>query len=91
MILILILILLLQASVPPPRTKEGGNILACGRGGGGSPNSDDWRKSLAFCLLCGRHYSANYCSGKETECRGNARASTSCLFIICLQRRPFVS
>ncbi len=35
---------------PPPR--------AGGRGahsvrGWGSPNSDDWRKSLAFCLLCG--------------------------------------
>jgi hypothetical protein len=29
----------------------GGATLACGWGGGGA-NSDDWRESLALCLLC---------------------------------------
>jgi hypothetical protein len=43
------------ANVPPPRNLRGGGYtLAClgGGGGWGSPNSDDWRKSLALCLLC---------------------------------------
>ncbi len=30
---------------PPP-------LASVSRGGGGGPNSDDWRKSLALCLLC---------------------------------------
>jgi hypothetical protein len=39
------------ASVPlPPEPKGGGDTLSCGWG---SPNSDDWRKSLSLCLLCG--------------------------------------
>jgi hypothetical protein len=42
---------LLQASVSPPGTK-GGDTLTCGLSGWG-PNSDDWRESLALCLLCG--------------------------------------
>ncbi len=46
-----------QASVPsPPPTPDqrvggGGTRLRLRRWG--SPNSDDWRKSLALCLLCG--------------------------------------
>ncbi len=42
------------ASVPlPPEPKGGGGgALACGWGAGGVP-TDDWRKILAFCLLCG--------------------------------------
>jgi hypothetical protein len=42
---------------PPPGTKGGGGVEhspageGLGRGAGG-PNSDDWRKSLALCLLC---------------------------------------
>ena len=53
--------------VPYPWTKGGGGgcTLACGWRGGtvpiptrgqtlwGNPNSDDWRKGLALCLLCG--------------------------------------
>ncbi len=35
----------------PPGTNGRGDTLACGWGGGG-PNSDVWRKSLALCLLC---------------------------------------
>jgi hypothetical protein len=39
----------------PPRTKWGGGAHSpAGEGlggGGGGPNSDDWRKSLALCLL----------------------------------------
>ncbi len=40
---------------PPPNQRVGGQTsLRVGGGGGwGSPNSDDWRKSLALCLLCG--------------------------------------
>ncbi len=36
----------------PPEPKGGGAHLLVG-GGWGSPNSDDWRKSLALCLLFG--------------------------------------
>jgi hypothetical protein len=36
---------------PPPGTKGGGHTRLRVRGWG-SPNSDDWRKSLALCLLC---------------------------------------
>ncbi len=35
----------------PPWNKGGGHNLVRVRGWG-SPNSDDWRKSLALCLLC---------------------------------------
>ncbi len=41
------------ASVPlPPEPKGGGHPRLRVRGWG-IPNSDDWRKSLALCLLCG--------------------------------------
>jgi hypothetical protein len=43
------------ASVPlPPEPKGGGHNRLQVRGWG-SPNSDDWRKSLALCLLCAFH------------------------------------
>jgi hypothetical protein len=35
---------LLQASVPPPRNQTGGKHSPAG--GGGDPNSDDWKKVL---------------------------------------------
>jgi hypothetical protein len=38
---------------PPPRT--GGGHTVQGVRGWGSPNSDDWRKSLALFLFCGTH------------------------------------
>ena len=44
----------LAARVPLPRIK-GGVQYPAGEGWG-SPNSDDWRKSLALCLLCGLGY-----------------------------------
>jgi hypothetical protein len=37
---------------PPPQPKGGRAHSPAGKGWG-SPNSDDWRKSLALCLLCG--------------------------------------
>ncbi len=40
-----------QRVCPSPRFKGGGARSPAG-GGWGSPNSDDWRKSLAVCLLC---------------------------------------
>jgi hypothetical protein len=39
------------ASVPLPPETGGGQTRLQVRGWG-SPNSDDWRKSLALCLLC---------------------------------------
>jgi hypothetical protein len=41
--------LLSPATVPLPPNQGGGGRRARGWG---SPNSDDWRKSLALCLLC---------------------------------------
>ncbi len=38
---------------PPPGPKGGGGHTRLRAMGWGSPNSDDWRKSLALCLLCG--------------------------------------
>ncbi len=35
----------------PPGTKVGGQHWSAGKGMGG-PNSDDWRESLALCVLC---------------------------------------
>ncbi len=46
---------LTQATEPSPRNQNGGGghtRLRVRRWG--SPNSDDWRKILALCLLCGR-------------------------------------
>ncbi len=44
-------------SVTPPSPSlepKGGTHSPKGEGmGGGGPNSDDWRKSLALCILCG--------------------------------------
>jgi hypothetical protein len=38
---------------PPLGTKGGGGAtLACGGEGARGANSDDWRGSLALCLLC---------------------------------------
>ncbi len=55
-----------QASVPlTPEAKGGGHTCLPVRGWG-SPNSDDWRKSLALCLLCGLRnllYTSEFCTG----------------------------
>ncbi len=42
-----------SACAPPPGTKGWGGHTRLRVRGWGSPNSDDWRKSLALCLLCG--------------------------------------
>ncbi len=41
-----------QASVPFPSDKRVGGHTRLRLKGWGSPNSDDWRKSVALCLLC---------------------------------------
>jgi hypothetical protein len=41
--------------VPPPGNQRGGHIRRKVRGRKG-PNSDDWRKSLVLCLLCGLYF-----------------------------------
>ncbi len=43
---------LASACAPPTGTKEGGGHTRLRVRGWGSPNSDDWRKSLELCLLC---------------------------------------
>ncbi len=39
----------------PPEPKGGGGHTRLRLKGWGIPNSDDWRKSLAICLLCGQY------------------------------------
>jgi hypothetical protein len=41
----------LQQVYPSPQNRGGGHTRLRVRGWG-SPNYDDWRKSLALCLLC---------------------------------------
>ncbi len=42
-----------NVSLPPPLETNGGATLAGeGREGAGEANSDDWRESLALCILC---------------------------------------
>ncbi len=43
---------------PPPQPGGGGHIRLRMRGWG-SPNPDDWRKSLTLCLLCGTYCTVN--------------------------------
>ncbi len=45
---------LASESFSPPEPKGGAHSPA-GEWDGGCPNSDDWRKGLAHCLLCGLH------------------------------------
>ncbi len=47
-----------QASVPSPPDQWVGGHTRLRLKGWGSPNSDDWRKSLALCLLCGYIYTS---------------------------------
>ncbi len=47
-----------RASVPLPPEPRGGHTRLRVRGWG-SPNSDDWRKSLSLCLLCGPTFICN--------------------------------
>jgi hypothetical protein len=42
-----------QRVCPSPQNRGGGGHTRLRVRGWGSPNSDDWRKSLALCLLCG--------------------------------------
>jgi hypothetical protein len=42
-----------QQVCPSPPESGGGGHTRRGVRGWGSPNSDDWRKSLVLCLLCG--------------------------------------
>jgi hypothetical protein len=48
-----------QRVCPFPQNRGGAHLLRVR--GWGSPNSDDWRKSLALCLLCGYDLSASNC------------------------------
>ncbi len=43
-----------RQQVCPSSLTEGGGHTRLRVRGRGSPDSDDWRKSLALCLLCGR-------------------------------------
>ncbi len=48
------------ASVPLPPKPGGGGQTRLRVRGWGSPYSDDWRKSLALCLLCGGEWLRNW-------------------------------
>ncbi len=50
-----------ECAPPLPDQRVGGRTRLRLRGWG-SPNSDDWRKSLALCLLCGWFSSSLLCS-----------------------------
>ncbi len=54
-------------SVPSPSDQRVGGHTRLRLRGWGSPNSDDWRKSLALCLLCGRysHWSLEWVRGSQ--------------------------
>ncbi len=67
---------------PPPGSKGGGHTRLRVRGWG-SPNSDDWRKSSALCLLCDqtqprRNHPRCFCflmSSVYFQCYGSALVS----------------
>ncbi len=46
---------------PPDQRGGGGTVNRLQLKGWGSPNSDDWRKSLALCLLCALSYYVSLC------------------------------
>jgi hypothetical protein len=58
--------LLLQASVSPPQQKGGHiRLRVRGVGGAGGSQSDDWRKNIALCLLCGRGVNNDSLTGQK--------------------------
>jgi hypothetical protein len=62
---------------PSPPEPKGGEAQCSPAGEGwGSPNSDDWRKSLALCLLCGRRYKKEK-ERKRTLCVQRERGATN--------------
>ncbi len=57
-----------QASVPLPLWTKGGGAQSPAGEGWGSPNSDDWRKSLPLCLLCALLlFRSLYCKNKASK------------------------
>jgi hypothetical protein len=73
-------------NVSPPKLKEGKHTRLRARGWG-SPNSDDWRKSLALCLFCAYEYHVSLLSLKLLK-RLFLKESPHdvlelCLFCIC--------
>jgi hypothetical protein len=69
-----------QASVPSPSVQRVGGHTLLRLRGWGSPNSDDWRKGLALCLLCVRPLPLPPCSFAASV---NIRVSFSTLSV-CL-------
>jgi hypothetical protein len=63
------------ASVPLPPEPGGGGHTGLRARGWGNPNSHDWRKSLALCLLCGlktrEKLIPNPDPGVETKCKNS--------------------
>ncbi len=63
--------------LPPPEPKGGGHTRVRVRGWG-SPNSDDWRKSLALCLLCGVIECVSLINEREKLVRTDSRPQVQC-------------
>jgi hypothetical protein len=53
--------------LPPRNQRGGGHSPADEELGGGGPNSDDWMKGLALCLLCGTTSTFDFISGKNSR------------------------
>jgi hypothetical protein len=65
------------ASVPLPQNRGGGVHTRLRVRGWGIPNSDDWKKILALCLLCGSFFQTiGYYVGRH--CRASSLISTPC-------------
>jgi hypothetical protein len=60
-----------QRVFPSPQNQRGGGHTRLRVWGWGSPNSDDWRKSLALCLLCGLSHSPKELSREALANSGN--------------------
>ncbi len=77
---------------PPPQPKEGEHTRLRVRGWG-SPNSDDWRKSLALYLSVGIHYtyrSTVYMSSVTVEELYPRNFDIYCMFSIIGARHAYI-
>ncbi len=60
----------LASECPPTPNQRGGTHTRLRARGWGSPNSDDWRKSLALCLLCDLPESKSPSQPMRSKARG---------------------
>ncbi len=58
---------------PPPPEPKGGEAHSPAGGGWESLNSDDWRKSLALCLLCAAFYIPRFPLKAESKAKKSGK------------------